>query len=183
MRYRTIEGLLHQHGWSSEEDSEGDMFFSNGDASLWICWDDSDDDLDDAYVLDDDGEACYICKICYLRFFDDSLVIDWNDGDEWTYWYDEDDSDDSCDDDDDYDDGDSCDDLCDGEYDDDNSYDNGSDETERRTRQSQRDRSNSHNPNNQAYRNRMNQKANSHNPNNQAYWDRKKQSYNDRNRR
>lgn len=162
MRYRTIEGLLHQHGWDSEEDSEGDMLFSNGDASLWICWDDSDDDLDDAYVPDDEGEACYIRHICYLRFFDDSLVIDWDDGDEWTYWYDEDDSyDDECE-----------------EY----SCGDGNDGSETRCRQSQRDKSNSHNPNNQAYRNRMNQRANSHNPNNRAYWERMEQSYHDRHR-
>lgn len=163
MRYRTIEGLLHQHGWDSEEDSEGDMLFSNGDASLWICWDDSDDDLDDAYLPDADGDECYIRHICYLRFFDDSLVIEWDDGDEWTFWYDENDSDD---------DNECEEDLCDDD----------DDEARTRRRQSHRDKSNSHNPNNQAYRNRMNQRANHHNPNNRAYWKRMEQSYNDRHR-
>ena len=36
MRYRQLEYLLHSHGWSSDEDDEGDMYFYRGDAGFWI---------------------------------------------------------------------------------------------------------------------------------------------------
>ena len=52
----------------------------------------------------------------------------------------------------------------------------------RRQEQSHRDRSNSHNPNNSAFRHRMNQKSNAHNPCDSAYWESRQQSYRDRHR-
>ena len=60
--------------------------------------------------------------------------------------------------------------------------DNNSNDDVIRQEQSHRDKSNSHNPNNPAFRHRMNQKSNAHNPCDSAYWESRQQSYRDRHR-
>ena len=86
MRYRQLEYLLHSHGWSSDEDDQGDMYFYRGDAGFWIQWDNSEDDLDDAYLWYDEAE-CYICNIVRLIFTPTRLSIIWNDNDIFDFYY------------------------------------------------------------------------------------------------
>lgn len=145
MRYQTFKRLLSQHGWSLLKLESVGVVCINGNCIFLVRWDGTD-----AYISDEDDEEHYIRDIQYIRFYDEEMIIEWNDGDEWNYAYDDDD------------------------YDDDDDV--------RRQEQSHRDRSNSHNPNNPAFRHRMNQKSNAHNPCDSAYWESRQQSYRDRHR-
>lgn len=86
MRYRMLENLLYSHGWDGDEDCEGDMNFTRGDAGFWVQWYD-DEDLDDGWICDDEENECYISHILRLVFTPQRMTIIWDDGDSWDYYY------------------------------------------------------------------------------------------------
>lgn len=88
MRYRLFERLLLSNGWNSEEDDEGDMCFTKGDATLWVQWNYCGEHLDRGYIYDPDSEvSADLYRVAGLSFRGDNTRIWFVDGQYWSFFY------------------------------------------------------------------------------------------------